>query len=774
MICKDELKNLQELYPMVKDYIDEWIVVIPPNDNAKDFLKDKATVIEKDFTQPIEPEYIEEFKKWGFDVDKNYRIFNFVNARNESFKHATGDYILWLDADDRPIGLDNVKKYVAKYPSIEIFEALYDYAQDSEGNAVSDHVRERVVKNLPQFKWWGGKLGLIHETIGTGDFEAHYQEIPDEIFRVEHHSDHMDESSLRNHIALLYEYLATKGEDPRTIYYLGTEFFNRKLYREAIELMLEYVKVGGWDEERYRAWLRIAESYFMIKDLEASRNAYLEAVKELPHYPDAYLGLGESYYNEDAYSKAVDFIITGLSKKIPKTKSAIDYTKYQFRPYVFLALSYLELGKPLDACQWFARAAKLNPKHPWIEQYSTLFLEAKDLDDYVKAFVKIGQLTQRKYPKMLSKVAEIVPDELKDQEVLMDFKWRYTRPKVWGDKSVVFFASEAFEEWGPDSLKRGCGGSEEAIIQLAPRLVKLGWEVTVYNNCPKEETRDGVEWKRYENFNPRDVFNIIVGWRNNPYYDKKVAVKRFIDVHDVVDLKNYASDTLKDVTLLVKSNYHRETFTNIDNDDNFAIIPNGIDLKQFPKTEKTKNNLVWTSSYDRGLEFLLQMWPDIKREVPDVTLDCYYGFSLFDSTPWGRLPSGQQWKAKMQKLLEQDGVTDHGRVGSNEVARAYLKADVWAYPTAFPEISCITAMKAQAAGAIPVCTDYAALKETVKGGILIEGRGDQKEVQDKFKAELIALLKDDKRKEELRSQLNADEFDWDNIAKQWDKQFKGE
>lgn len=772
MIIKDGLDDLKRLKPLVEPIFDEWVVVLPPKDKAIAWAKKNGLkVIVKDCTIPVEPAIKEQMLDYGVQIPDDYRLFKFAEARNTALEACTSDYVMWLDADDVPVGLEHIKDILTGKEAADQFDAVYDYARNDEGFSVSDHVRERIIKNNGQWVWRGAELGLIHETLmPKPGLSPLVYTIKKDDFYIEHHSNHADQSSDRNFIALLYEYLKTKGKDARTTYYLATEFFNHKLYDQAIATFQEYVTVGGWDEERYRAWVHMGHAYHQLGDKTSSRNAYLSAIKELPAYPDAYLYLGESYHSSGEWAKAVEFLTTGLQKPVPNTKSAIDYEKYAFRPLVYLALSNMQLGKQEVAYNWFNKAKKVNPNHPWITKYQSLIDDIKDLNDYVKAFVTLGQISQRKYRKALPKLAEVIPDELMNQELLLDFKRRYTTPKIWPTNSIVFWCSTAFEEWGPDSLTTGTGGSEEAIIQLAPRLVKLGWDVTVYNNCPKEETRDGVKWVRFERFNPRDIFNILVSWRNNCFLDPKVATQKYIDVHDVPNPQMFPEKTLKDVKLLVKSDYHRSRFTHL-SDDKFVIIPNGIETKHFGNTTKIKNNLVWTSSYDRGLEFLLDMWPDIREAVPDATLDVAYGFNLFDESPRGNTDEGKQWKAHMLALLDQPGITHHGRLNSQAVAKLYNQADVWAYPTDFPEIDCITATKAMAAGCVPITTDYAVMKERNQGIML---SGSIHDTKDTFKQELIALLQDEAKKQAIREKLDVSQYDWEKISLQWDTTFKGE
>ena len=183
---------------------------------------------------------------------------------------------------------------------------------------------------------------------------------------------------------------------------------------------------------------------------------------------------------------------------------------------------------------------------------------------------------------------------------------------------------------------------------------------------------------------------------------------------------------------------------------------------------------IYGSSYDRGLEHLLKIWPDVIKEVPEAKLEVFYGWILFDRV-YGDNPERQAWKEKINKLMEQQGITHLGRISHEACIKEHEKAGIWAYPTHFGEISCITAMRAQVYGSIPVVINYAALRETVQHGIKVEGDIFEPEVRTEYTKQLITLLKDEKRQEEIRKPMMKwarDKFSWSNVAKQWTDEFK--
>src|SRR5207249_1717100 len=88
---------------------------------------------------------------------------SFAAARNEGLDHSSGDWIFWMDADDR-LDEDNRAKLRALFASLPDDNAAYVMKclclPDGSGTAtLVDHVR--LFRNLPALRW----RYRIHEQI---------------------------------------------------------------------------------------------------------------------------------------------------------------------------------------------------------------------------------------------------------------------------------------------------------------------------------------------------------------------------------------------------------------------------------------------------------------------------------------------------------------------------------------------------------------------------------------------------------------------------------
>lgn len=185
-----------------------------------------------------------------------------------------------------------------------------------------------------------------------------------------------------------------------------------------------------------------------------------------------------------------------------------------------------------------------------------------------------------------------------------------------------------------------------------------------------------------------------------------------------------------------------------------------------------QHKIFWGSSYDRGLDILLFMWSDIKEKYPDAELHICYGWNLFD-TANSTNPERMKWKKNVQTMMEQEGIVHHGRVGKDKLQKVRKECGIWAYPTYFTEINCITALECQRDGCVPVTMTLAALDETVQSGVKIGGDIRKMDVQQKYLDSLLDMMGNTKKweKEREKGRKFAEEYVWENIASEWDTVF---
>jgi glycosyltransferase involved in cell wall biosynthesis len=436
----------------------------------------------------------------------------------------------------------------------------------------------------------------------------------------------------------------------------------------------------------------------------------------------------------------------------------------------------------LDAC---AKALVYDPENELLkdlQKKNTELLKQMELSESMKA-IKI-QLEEEKDEEKLKHFVQALPEYMKDAPMFVRMKNKYLG-KVKNNR-VVIFCGYQNTPWSPASVKSGVGGSEEAVINMANELTSLGWLVDVYNYCTKPGNYDGVEYFNYweyDNSMPCDVF---IAWRNNSFieYAPKDCKAKYVWCHDVQKPSAWIPERTERIDkIFVLSEFHRQNLPDI-KDDKFFITRNGIDPKQFPlgmteaDLKRDPYKCIYASSPDRGLEHVLASWAEIKKAVPEATLDIYYGFTKHadeanrDNEHW------HQFKAKIAEGIQQPGITWKGMVGHMELADAFLHAGLWLYPCHFDEISCITGMKAQASGAIPVYTDVGALPETVKYGAISGNPKDPEELK-KWTHNVIGVLNGTIdfgrgkawQRESMRSWA-VGYYGWDQVALSWSELFK--
>jgi glycosyltransferase involved in cell wall biosynthesis len=212
---------------------------------------------------------------------------------------------------------------------------------------------------------------------------------------------------------------------------------------------------------------------------------------------------------------------------------------------------------------------------------------------------------------------------------------------------------------------------------------------------------------------------------------------------------------------------HLATSWNIDV-KKFVVVPLSFNAEFFADVvERRASSIAYCSSPDRGLHHILEMFGDIKKQVPDANLRIYYRFQpWYDSIMASGHVDVSIHKARataIGKSLDEygrngeNGVYLIGPVPSKTMAKELLATRVMAYtcdPIMFTEGFSVSIMDACAAGCVPIVAGVDALPEVYSGAVyMIPGKPNEQ--RSKWVEAIVAGLKNDEFANTVRAGARA-------------------
>lgn len=341
---------------------------------------------------------------------------------------------------------------------------------------------------------------------------------------------------------------------------------------------------------------------------------------------------------------------------------------------------------------------------------------------------------------------------------------------------IMLYKVAGSQQWDPESIKKGITGSEEAVIYISKELANLGYQVIVYGDPPRGSLHSmPAANPRYVSMNSLEPekLDIAVSWRmpHKAAEFRKRAAKVYFWPHDTFywKLTDEQINGFDDVLWL--SEWQRAQWISIN--PGFVkytkIFGNGVVAEQFKPVKQPKNPYacIYGSNYSRGLDLLLSVWPNIKKEFPAATLDIYYGWQH-----WGTLTPEKEAKLRaLVAALEPLDVREHGLVSHQELNDAFGNASFWTYPCTAPEVFCITAIRAQLSGAVPVIIQGSGLQETVPHGFACK-------TAEEYEATLLKAMRQAEGITLAERRAMGDfirkKYTWKEVARQWQALFEGQ
>jgi glycosyltransferase involved in cell wall biosynthesis len=314
----------------------------------------------------------------------------------------------------------------------------------------------------------------------------------------------------------------------------------------------------------------------------------------------------------------------------------------------------------------------------------------------------------------------------------------------------LVFADNAMEWNGDTPDNRPLGGSQSACIYLSRVLASHGHEMIIYNYTDGEPGMySGVEYRHIKNMETDDNsdVDVFMSIRDPRLYQIWNGTGiRILKIQD--DFNQPLPELLTNPAIRVNNHHYlfvskwqmKRLITTFQLPERLCLVhPNGFWKPNFPLefSVPTGNKLAYCSTPFRGLEELLDLFPEIRRQVPDAELHVFSDMKIYQYTD----EKDQERCGHIYAKLEQPGVVNHGSVGQQQLAHELTKCKILAYPNKFPETSCIAAMEAQAAGCVVVTSDLGALPETVgPHGAFISGKPGDESYNKHFINKCVKLL----------------------------------
>ena len=330
-------------------------------------------------------------------------------------------------------------------------------------------------------------------------------------------------------------------------------------------------------------------------------------------------------------------------------------------------------------------------------------------------------------------------------------------------KFDIVLYTEGLPFTGNTLNEKALGGSESAFIYLSRELARQGHRVAVYCVCPQPGVYDDVTYSDVSSF--RDFLlhgecDIFICSRFSAVFRDVINAKlRILWNHDIITDSKHIMSVLHNIDMsLCLSEYHKRQYLEVvpELETILYTVTNGLDHKLCPipvKFSDKKHQIMFTSRPERGLIPALQMFEQLGDKSLTLLI-CNYE-TIED--PYVK-DYEEQCVKYVNALVSAGFDIKIGRFTKEELYAQIGQSKSVLYPSGFPEISCISAMEAQACGTVFLTLDQFALSETV-------GQRLAKTPEDLFEMLKLSVYDDSWSNDQYQIGFShAQKYDWGIVA----------
>lgn len=300
---------------------------------------------------------IEIAKQFTGRVYKFEWIDDFSAARNFAFSKATGDYIMWLDADDVLLKKDHdaLLKFKEEFdPRVDAVMLKYNIGLDDKGRPLMTYYRERIVRRSGGFYWNDPvhEYMVIHGHVVNADIAVTHKKV--------------HPTSARRNLDIYLKMLKEgKQFTPRNTLYFARELSAHGMNDKAAEQYEKFLSGDeGWVEDQISACFEL--SYIHQSDGEDRKMLQILLRSFLYTAPRAEIccRIGEYFLNKNDFNTAVFWYTTALNLEKPQTWGFMRDDFWDFVPAMQLCVCYDRMGNREKAYYYHQYSKRLKPDSP--------------------------------------------------------------------------------------------------------------------------------------------------------------------------------------------------------------------------------------------------------------------------------------------------------------------------------------------------------------------------------------------------------------------------
>lgn len=382
------------------------------------------------------------------------------------------------------------------------------------------------------------------------------------------------------------------------------------------------------------------------------------------------------------------------------------------------------------------------------KEYAKLLILSSVFDNDISSKIKKFQKSIEIYPNIenIGTLSTIyMQTNVGKTEVMLFLREQYRRRQMYdyndigknvkmikppkGHKVIILFCEDYSGSWfdktGPSDLGGFLGGSEEAIIKFSQELASRGYWVEVFTPVKLSdqakpylyESGGGYVWYPIEALpfplSKHHHFDIIISYRNKHSLflvdDKKhrdyISAHWLQDCPDDFNEYNEIDWFVNSVDVVaVLSKFHL-SLLKPQYKPKAIITPNAILDDVVCDGMNYKHRFIYASQPSRGLSNIFYFWNTVRQYIPDAELHIYYGIHQgWVNYANANGVSQDAFVTFLNNMYNTPGIIYHGPSNQTELCNGFADAGFFLYPTTYPEVGCISCMKAMANGAIPITT----------------------------------------------------------------------